>query len=292
MMTIRRSAFSLIELLTVVAIVGVLLGLLLPAIQQIRASSLKIACQNQIKQLGLAFHGYQNQNGLLPPGLESDQPSNLLPYLNWHARLLPHLEHATHWQQILDNYKTERDFLKPPHRLLASTDLSIFMCPADGRSNRGGHKFAGLTSYLGNGGRNAVSADGVLYLDSRLRWDDITDGLSNTLLIGERPANPDLTMGWWYAGWGQDQDGSGDSVLGVREINFGSPYGRGCEIGPYRFRGRQINDSCGTFHFWSVHAGGAHFACADGSVRFLLYAADPLLPVFATRAGGDNESLP
>jgi len=68
---------------------------------------------------------------------------------------------------------------------------------------------------------NSYRKDGVLFLDSSVRLSDIRDGTSNTLMVGERPPSPDFILGWWYAGWGMDQTGSGDAVLGVRAKNNG-----------------------------------------------------------------------
>jgi prepilin-type N-terminal cleavage/methylation domain-containing protein/prepilin-type processing-associated H-X9-DG protein len=284
----RRTGFTLVELLTVLAIIGLLLALILPAVQQVRAAGLRTACLNQLKQIGLAHHGYHNQHGQLPPGLESDRPENKLPYLNWHVRLLPHLEQTALWDQALANYAADRNFLTAPHRPTAQLSMPLFVCPADGRTNSEGVRLAALTSYLGNCGQSWRNCDGLLYLDSRCRWDEVRDGLANTLLVGERPPSADRVFGWWYAGWGQAQDGSADSVLGVREFNIGDPYGSNCPPGPYAFRAGRLADQCSAFHFWSLHNGGAHFALADGSVRWLTYAADAILPQLASRAGGET----
>ena len=137
----------------------------------------------------------------------------------------------------------------------------------------------------------AAYGDGVLYLGSTTRLSDVTDGTSNTLAVGEWPPSRDLILGWWYAGWGQDKDGEGDMLLGARTRNH-SEYGRGCPAGPFDFKAGSFDDQCDAFHFWSPHPGGANFAFADGSVRFLNYSADSILPALATRAGGEAVNLP
>src|SRR5207253_1385089 len=114
--------------------------------------------------------------------------------------------------------------------------------------------------------------DGVLYLDSHVRWADITDGTSNTLLVGERPPSSDHRYGWWYAGWGQLKTGSAEMVLGVKELRDDPKY-EACSPGPYTFQAGGGGNDCDTFHFWSLHLGtGANFLFADGSVRFLHYS--------------------
>jgi prepilin-type processing-associated H-X9-DG protein len=147
-----------------------------------------------------------------------------------------------------------------------------------------------VTSYLGVSGRESVAdRSGMLFQDSATRLLDATDGTSNTLLLGERPPSADFQFGWWYAGTGQKLSGSADLVLGVREPNL-QPIvsGSACGPGNYPFQAaRGFDDPCGTFHFWSPHPGGSNFAMADGSVRFLRYSADPIMPALATRDGDE-----
>jgi prepilin-type processing-associated H-X9-DG protein len=109
------------------------------------------------------------------------------------------------------------------------------------------------------------------------------------LLVGERPPSADGLFGWWYGGWGQSKDGSADMVLGVQEKNVYVP---GCPLGPYQFGPGNVKDQCDTFHFWSMHMGGAHFLFADGSLHFLHYDAAPIMPALATRSGGEAVDLP
>jgi prepilin-type processing-associated H-X9-DG protein len=145
-----------------------------------------------------------------------------------------------------------------------------------------------LTSYPGVEGTDYSAKDGILFNNSRVRQLDVRDGTSNTLLIGERPPTFNYRFGWWYAGNGQNGTGSCDMVLGVRELAV-SKYG--CPPGPYHFAPTYIGAPCVQFFFWSLHDGGANFVFADGSVHFLTYQADSILPALATRAGGEIVSL-
>jgi prepilin-type processing-associated H-X9-DG protein len=115
--------------------------------------------------------------------------------------------------------------------------------------------------------------------------------LSNTVAVGERPPSKDNYFGWWYAGIGQELDGSLDAYMTVRETKrtFRRPT---CSPKPYHFQPGQEDDLCSDFHFWSKHSGGANFLLADGSVRFLPYSADSILPALATRSGGEEVVLP
>ncbi|MBX9583876.1 MAG: DUF1559 domain-containing protein [Gemmataceae bacterium] len=122
----------------------------------------------------------------------------------------------------------------------------------------------------------------------------ITDGASNTLMVGERPPSADLVYGWWFAGAGFEAAGATDVNLGVREINDPAHSGfSDCPVGPYNFRAGTVNNQCDMFHFWSFHSGGSNFVMGDGSVRFLAYSTtDPVMPAMSTIAGGEVFNAP
>jgi prepilin-type N-terminal cleavage/methylation domain-containing protein/prepilin-type processing-associated H-X9-DG protein len=282
-----RTAMTLIELLVVIAIIAVLVGLLLPAVQKVRMAAARAQCANHLHQMGLALHAYHDSNNAFPPGVSVDDGRAREPFLSWQARLLPYLGEEPLWKEVQGAFRENRDFLRIPPHTHRGTVVSTFACPTDPRTLRPSTKWGfevAFTAYLGVSGRDSNELDGVLFLDSRVRHADITDGSSNTLMAGERPPSADERLGWWYAGWGQDKDGSAEVVLGVADFNFaGSP----CPRGPYRFGQGRVNNPCDTFHYWSLHPGGAHFLFADGSVRFLSYTSHPLMPAWATRAGGE-----
>jgi prepilin-type processing-associated H-X9-DG protein/prepilin-type N-terminal cleavage/methylation domain-containing protein len=293
-----RTALTLIELLVVIAIIAVLVGLLVPAVQKVREAAARLRCANNLRQIGLACHHYHDQAGALPPALSRHS----YRYLSWMGRLLPYTEEEARWQEVTASYRVSpRPWFNPPHRTDAV--LPLFTCPSDPRvrdpatvtvqiappspgsaAAQSLSLSVGLTSYLGVEGADLNARDGVLFADSSTRLGDITDGLSQTLLVGERPPSADLEYGWWYAGPGQGRTGSTDVVLGVREVNVSHP---GCPPGPYAFGPGSFGGACDLFHFWSPHPGGAQFLFADGSVHFLAYSAAPVLPALATRNGGE-----
>ena len=289
--------FTLIELLVVIAIIGILIGLILSAVQNVRGAAARLDCQNRMKQLALALHNYHDSRGALPQGhipLPPVPSPKILGFTGWQVAILAEIEKGNEAALVAPAFQMQPiPFANPPHTLI-STPMPAFSCPSDDRTRRT-HILTitklpvALTSYLGVSGTDSFKKDGVLFSTSRIRFTDIIDGTSNTLMIGERPASHDIQFGWWYAGIGQGSVGSMDLVLGVREPNLqpivsGSP----CGPGNYPFMAASgFNDPCGMFHFWSPHTGGANFAFADGSVRLLRYSANAIMPALATRAGGE-----
>jgi prepilin-type N-terminal cleavage/methylation domain-containing protein/prepilin-type processing-associated H-X9-DG protein len=142
----RRMGFTLIELLVVIAIIALLIGLLLPAVQKVREAASRVRCANNLKQLGLAFHNYENNQ-------------RNLPGIYWPSRLLPYLEQA--------NY-------------VGDSNIDLYVCPS-----RRWPDAESLDYSAGNPSNSVLSAK---------RWEEVTDGLSNTMLLGERWANADGSL--------------------------------------------------------------------------------------------------
>jgi len=291
----RRSqgtgAFTLVEVLVVIAIIGVLIGLILPAVQRVRHAAARTQCANNLKQIGLALHSYHDTQQSFPPGISYRNGSDPHPHMGWCTRLLPHLESCALWDQALQAYAQEKFFLKPAHEQVRSHVVPVFLCPSDARIRQSrpvalGKAPVAFTSYLGVEGVDQARRDGLLFLDSRVRIAQVTDGTGNTLLVGERPPSADFVFGWWYAGWGQNKDGSAEMLLGLREQAVHLSL-RDCPPDANWYRAGRIDNQCDALHFWSLHPGGANFLFADGSVRFLTYSADDVLPALATRSGGE-----
>jgi prepilin-type N-terminal cleavage/methylation domain-containing protein len=286
-----RDGFTLLELLVVIAIIGILVALTASALMKARSAADRLACGNNLRQIGLGLLQYHNQYAVFPPGCENAASGSPYPFMSWSVRLLPFLEQEQVWAEAEQDFATVPEFRAHAIRKLP---MKVFACPADARMS-GNPVFLGLTSYQGTEGGNLESKDGILFLNSAVRIADIRDGTSNTLMVGERPPSADYMMGWWYGGWGQLQDGSVDLVLGVAEKNVFSPYwdaAESCPPGPYQFAAGSISNNCDAFHFWSLHIGGANFLCADGSVHFIPYSASGLMPQLASRSGGEVAPVP
>ena len=312
----RSSAFTLIELLVVIAIIGVLIALLLPAVQKVRDAAHRAQCMNNLKQIGLALQMYQDNNEKFPPGYTQSYfpPGPIARYqlLSWMARILPYIDQAplhTQVEQAFDANNNAWSFL---HSKIYSKVIPNYICPSDARQYTAQKVDEDVleiafTGYLGISGTNLRTEDGVLYWNSTVRLRDITDGLSNTLLVGERPPSYNLWFGWWYNGTGQwdlsahnnppKYTGSGSVVMGLAEINSknnaeDAPELLLCRTGPYAFGPGTINEPCDMFHFWSLHGGGTNFLLCDGSVHFFAYGSGSVLTQMATRAGGEPVEVP
>lgn len=288
----NRPAFTLIELLVVVAIIGVLIGLTLAGVQRVRLAAARATCANHLRQLGLAAQNYHADRGRLPMG-----DGVYGQEVSWHGALLPYLEQGDLWRVT----KAQFDAGVPiadPRFVAGRTVVKVLTCPADPATQspqvRGGASFVegnypGVWGVSKNKGMAPVGPnappDGVLFERSRVRFADITDGTSNTLLAGERPAIEGVGGGWYNA------NPFGAAFLGVEEGVMFDDYrpdlGRKLCPDPIVFGPGRRSNPCDFLHFWSYHDAGANFVFCDGSVRLIPYAARAALPPLATRRAGD-----
>lgn len=317
----QRPAFTLVELLVVIGIIGLLIGLLLPAVHKVRESANRMSCTNNLKQIGLALHQHHDAHGALPPAHSYDpsfisaipnterpvlpnglpQPSDTHWYISWMARLLPYIEQANLHKRIKwDDWA----WVNPagPGPYVNSEDIKVYRCPSDPvpklfwaaiATDDPEEKAIAYTSYLGVNGTDQFQFDGCIYINSQVRLDQILDGTSNTLLVGERPPAMGGWVGWWFADSGMSPFfGAGGVVLGSNE-RIGVDWA--CRPnGPQSFfqRGKLDKsdypfDDPHAWHFWSFHTNGSNFLFADGSVRFMKYSVGTKLSTFATRNGGE-----
>lgn len=289
---------TLIEVLVVLVVIGILIALLLPAVQKTRAAAAKTHCAVNLREIGLALNNYYSVKKQLPPGTGS--LADPYPHLSWQARLLPFIDQPALWKGAELAYQESLYPISSAHYTIFSTVVPLLSCPADGRASTahdvyGSGTLIAFTSYFGVEGRNLFTKDGVLFVDSRVRLDQIFDGTSNTICVGERPISADGTYGSWYIGVGQD-NGSAGVVLGSREFNIrANPTGpfalSKCPRGPYSYAPGTPENPCDQFHFWSHHVHGSNFVFCDGSVRFLSYSADAVLPALSTIAGNEAPIL-
>jgi prepilin-type N-terminal cleavage/methylation domain-containing protein/prepilin-type processing-associated H-X9-DG protein len=351
-----RRAFSLIELLVVIAIIAILIGLLLPAVQKVRATAERMKCVNNLKQIGLALHNYHDVKDGLPAAIVQStiiryspsgqpiysyydykvNPPKMSDYQwsSWMVHILPYVEQQVMYDNMVKDYARQQQYppryqdpwgtLSPPPHSGLSTVMNIYKCPADPREYLAAYAdglSVAFTAYLAVSGQTYKTMDGMMYWNSHVKFTDVTDGTSNTLMVGERPPSADLVFGWWYAGAGQydfpsppdpqeHDTGSCDVCLGMQEINlrvsgfsaedscptgqfppyyqFGVPAGPNARGNP----GSTLNP-CDQFHFWSLHGTGSNFLLGDGSVHFIDYNTSPaIMLALSTRGGGETASLP
>jgi prepilin-type processing-associated H-X9-DG protein len=269
------------------------MALLLPSVQRIRESAARMQCLHRLRQIGLAFHNYHDLHGTFPTGCDGipDRRNPRMTFRAWPVALLPYLEQGAVFRDAESEFEA-RELSFEKHRQFDQA-MPAYSCPSDGRTleprkPRSYPFLAGLLSFQGCSGTDFRSRDGVLFGGSSIRMSDVTDGLTNSLLVVERPPSADLEFGWWYAGVGQDGAGSLDSHMGVAEWNLTYPF---CKLGPYSMEQGDLKDDCSVFRVWSLHGDGANVLTCDGSARFLQPPAIEVQRAMATRSGGESVSF-
>src|SRR5262245_46144398 len=323
----RRRGFTLIELLVVIAIIAVLIGLLLPAVQKVREAAQRAKCKNNLKQIGLAMHNYHGAIGRFPAGYLATNPGPDLadergPGWGWGTLLLPYLEQDSLYRQI----QIPKDITDPAHQVVRTTSLSVYLCPSDPgetifgvdsrddaepylnllKDTAGNVVRVARGNYVGVSGQPEITPDpgflspdpdrgparrGMLYRNSNVRVEDVADGTSNTVFVGERSSN--LAYATWI----------GAVTGGQVPAKIPDPFGIGPEGACVLILGHTGDEGDVPPHtpnsavnhvddFWSFHSQGVNFLFADGSVRSIQNSINPVVWwAIGTCAGGETVSL-
>ncbi len=291
----RRGGFTLVELLVVIAIIGILVGLLLPAVQAAREAARRMQCSNNLKQIGLAMHNYASAHSKFPPGWLFYAPQmsgrgdrvHRLPGWGWQTMILPYVEQGNIFNQIVFDGRGMGD---APNNQIVNQIFSLQLCPSSGDPT---HIMLGpdplpilpgiaASNYLGCAGSFVQSAyydqpearrNGMMVEDKSMKFSDVVDGTSNTLLVGEvalsgNGKNYDAGGFLWDPKWyGSLQTRGGlaradapESVVRAGEFRINPP--------------SVVSDNVKRNSFKSRHTGGAQFALADGSVHFVSESVD------------------
>ncbi len=288
-----RSAFTLIELLVVIAIIAILIALLVPAVQKVRESASRTSCQNNLKQIGLAIHGYHGVHGHIPyqqPGTSLFSPfTAILPYLEQDA--------------MAKKYNPALSPTHPENLPVSSIPLKSYLCPSmQVPAAASGTAYSSYVASIGSSYNwdlfSGTKVNGFFAGSERVRFKEVTDGLSNTLAVGEQGYQ---LRDYPTAGL---TGGSTSWPFGYPASAFGSAYNR---LNHKQHTTTPIRAS-GLGSFRSDHMGGCNFVFGDGSVRFIgdrvnrdavsepvpppitgdnPFAAGPIFRAMATRAGDE-----
>lgn len=315
--------FTLVELLVVIAIIGVLLALLLPAVQSARGAARRSQCANNLHQLAVAAHNYHAAKREFPHGLYQFEVSASPRFrgTSLFTYLLPFFEEG----QLLAGWDYEYPLKNSDGGAAAKTAtvLQVLLCPSDAIEKNPvdvAGRWYGLTSYGGNGGTRSVQpnfslADGLFHTTGPasepqpnqrpVKLKDVADGASHTLLLGERSHRDPNLATFIYQAWGESIDYLGRwAAIGGRQrigdvtmsayapINYRIPFSYDNRAGanPPANSSQDFAEYLDrrTGAYGSEHAGGANFALADGSVRFVSETLPQnVLLELSTRAGGE-----
>lgn len=272
----RRTAFTLVELLVVIAIIGILVGLLLPAVQAARGAARRVSCMNNLTQLGLGMHHHEFSLESLPAGvINPDGPivnEATGQDVSWIVQILPYIEQ----RNIYEKFDMEAGAYADSNQPACSQRIPTLVCPSypGGALQSEYGTTIGISTYAGcyNSQEAPINVDnnGVLFLNSRIRYSEILDGSTQTILLGELiPENKDLS---WASG-------TRATLRNTSGITAGSNWNPNAadDLDPLEVGG-----------FGSFHPGGAVFTFADGSTTFLSQNIDPeLFRKLGNRADGE-----
>jgi prepilin-type N-terminal cleavage/methylation domain-containing protein/prepilin-type processing-associated H-X9-DG protein len=277
--------FTLIELLVVIAIIGVLVGLLVPAVQKVREAANRTVCSNNLRQIGIALHNYHGTNHHFPPS-DTKKPRKH----SWIAFTLPYFEQDPLYKQ----YNFNANWYDPLNQPAVSIQLKVFQCPSVPQQNRVDPNYPSQPACGDYNATNGVAVGlvlvglvpstdlrGVMERDNTTRLTAITDGTSNTIMVAEDAGRPQLwnvgrVVPGGYAYGGGWADGRGPFILNGSSQDGSFPYG------PCAMNCTNNNE------VYSFHTGGAMALFADASVRFLHNGINiKTMAALMTRSGGE-----
>lgn len=275
----RRRAFTLVELLVVIAIISVLIALLLPAVQAAREAARRTSCLNNISQLGLALHNFEFHFEKLPPGVVNDvgpirnEPKGT--HVSWIVKILPYMEQNAAYKRF---NQTEGAYADVNHEVRA-TQIRVLQCSSSPEPMTNKADTIAHSNYAGCHHDSEAPIDkdnrGLLFLNSAVRYSQIFDGSSSTILLGECLSGPD-SLGW--------VSGTRATLRNTSVIEDGGP-----QLAPGSASAAE--QKLGTLFvggFGSYHPGGVNVGLADGSSRFISRNIDPeTLWQLGNRADGE-----
>jgi prepilin-type N-terminal cleavage/methylation domain-containing protein len=300
---IVRAGFTLVELLVVIAIIGVLVALLLPAVQSARESARRTQCANNLKQMGIAMHNYHDTYQVFPFGW-SDRGAG------WTTMTLPYIEQKNLWDTLKFNEADNWDSDNTANEKACGTYIATFRCPSmqnvprhvenQGIPGRVPTSYRGVASSTADSDDPSTSAkgryfeqldmEGLFFCCSRVRLAEVTDGTSNTFMIGESRwetfTQDGNQMDFWYIGSPQVDPCNCLTGAGATEQ---SEY---CGSTGVPFNARAIASTSGyvkELSFTSLHPNGAQFCLADASVRFVAFNINQqTYQAMGSRNGGET----
>lgn len=292
-----RRGFTLIELLVVIAIIGILIGLLLPAVQKVREAASRMKCSNNLKQLGLAIHGYHDVMGMFPPARLTYPAS-----FSAQALVLPYVE-QTSLQNLIDFTATST--YTGVNTTAANTTVKLLICPSDPANGQVPGLTYGGCNYVCNvgtgiNGGDYVTGNGVFLLNNAVGIKDITDGTSNTVAMSESiigdgqttgitPTRQHVKLAGSTVPGGNCGGGPFAGNRGDRWINGGylsTCYNHYFPPNTSSWDCLNASNNYGLKAARSLHSGGVNLLHCDGSVRFVTNSiAMPTWQAIATRTG-------
>jgi prepilin-type N-terminal cleavage/methylation domain-containing protein/prepilin-type processing-associated H-X9-DG protein len=292
----RRSGFTLIELLVVIAVVAVLVALLIPAVQRVRAAADRTKCLNNLKQIGLALQGYHDAHGGFPAAVTSNvhgDPFSSTVLVGWIPRILPHIELGNLYEQY--NFQVRYD--DPANDSgVNQTRIGLLVCPSS-PAQESALKNRAITDYAAACGVNRSYSPnpfldpdpprdptffGVLGQNASRKISEITDGASNTVMVAEAAGRTQSWQMGMNAGPAANADPAWANAETTRLLIAGLNPVTNAPPGPCAVNCTNNGEA------YSFHQGGANVLCADGSARLLREKLDlNVMIALITRSGGE-----